>query len=557
MANLIIKRVNELPSVLSSSTLYVIKPAEGGIVTLVFTDNDATASYRTLIKDDIGQSIEEALGTIGTTRVINETNGSIQLGSLGSENIIVNLSSPEVFIDFAPVTKDYVSINAQFIQGDTRSSVVSSTQARLPRGVLTIVDREKSSMTMGCFTTYDKGETWFFEQRGIYSLSASKPLPVITGENAYGAYDPNNLGALTATNGEITASNGIIRFTKGAEAVHGVASMPLDMPAGKDFIFYGRIRMSEGANHSTGFWLTNEAGDYLIFWLNYNPDTGTAPQYRAVQCVGPNVPTFTGAVPAQSSIQWSDFAIQYCSKFQITNIFIRDETNRWKLLQRFVGAQTKYTKMIAQTVQSAPEGTWMEFTTYMVCEPNIMAFGDSICAGSVGYNPDPALGRQNYESTWMRHCLPYPSIKNNLIVNKGVGGTSSAEILASINAELADHAPKAVFVHASTNDAGKSIGSIDRTSNITQSITKVHSVGAEAILLNAMYGTSTNPYNPAMRDYYAAWWDEYADTVGADLTVDIMNPISDGTYMSDSLTDPDKIHPTIEGYTLIGRQIAS
>lgn len=84
------------------------------------------------------------------------------------------------------------------------------------------------------------------------------------------------------------------------------------------------------------------------------------------------------------------------------------------------------------TTTSSAAGAWVEFDYLILARPNLAVLSDSIGEGKTLLSPNPSLGLTNDESTWMRHAPIYPSLRNNLIVNKGVGGQSSAEILARV-----------------------------------------------------------------------------------------------------------------------------
>ena len=172
-----------------------------------------------------------------------------------------------------------------------------------------------------------------------------------------------------------------------------------------------------------------------------------------------------------------------------------------------------------------------------------IAIGDSHCAGATLFNPNRALGLLNPDSTWQRHAALYQHLRNNLIVNKGVGSQTSAMLLARI-ADATAQGAKVVFLHASSNDVVASIGKAERTANIQATVNAINASGAKCVLLNALYGTQTEAGNlptPVHRDYMKDWWDtDRVELTGVYLSVDIMQPvITEDGFLNPSLAQAD------------------
>ena len=192
------------------------------------------------------------------------------------------------------------------------------------------------------------------------------------------------------------------------------------------------------------------------------------------------------------------------------------------------------------TLSTAPSGAWLEFDFWTIARPNLVVIGDSIAEGKTLYSPNRSLALANYLSTWTRYAALYPSLRNNLVVNKGVGSETSAATLARI-ADATGQSPRVVVLHASTNDEVNGISLADRTDNIQDTVDAVSTSGATTVLLNAMYGTSSysgNTPTPDHRDYMTTWWGTNMPTLtGAFVPVNIMTPIVDGSgYMTSGQT---------------------
>lgn len=254
-----------------------------------------------------------------------------------------------------------------------------------------------------------------------------------------------------------------------------------------------------------------------------------------------------------------EFALQYDTKYGQLNCWAREADGRWKLKARMKCDYVSHTSISIAKHSSAPTGGWLEFDYLTLCQPNIIAIGDSHCAGSTLFNTDSALGLNNDESSWMRHSLLYPTLRNNLIVNKGVGGQTSAQILARIS-EVTRESPRVVVLHASSNDPG-TIAVAARTANTQSTVDAVKTAGAKCVLLNGLYATSAytgNPGNPAYRDYMLSWWTtDRATLTGLDGRVDIMAPVAAGGFLAPAYAQSDNVHLNVAGYKLVGELIAS
>jgi len=196
----------------------------------------------------------------------------------------------------------------------------------------------------------------------------------------------------------------------------------------------------------------------------------------------------------------------------------------------------------------------------LVCRPGMIAFGDSIAAGHTLFDPAPAYytGNDDNNSTWMRHAQIGRNVRNSLIVNKGVGGNTSAQLLARI-AEVTAHRPEVVFLHASSNDLQAGVSQATRTSNHQAIINAITAAGATCYLLNGIYANANYSAWPGHAAYMLDWWTNYAPGLtGLAGSIDIMQAVVDSSGVIDpTLAQADGIHPTIAGYTAIGNYIAA
>jgi len=247
------------------------------------------------------------------------------------------------------------------------------------------------------------------------------------------------------------------------------------------------------------------------------------------------------------------------------SFYILDADGKWD----FRGSYAFFSDMasidtLVASLGGSSASTSLTWDWLMYCRPNIVAIGDSICAGHNFFDPNPTVyaGEDNGSSTWMKHSLIYRSLRNHLIVNKGIGSQTSTATAARM-AEATAHSPRLVFLHASSNDeaaTGPTISQATRTTNIQNSINSITGAGAAAILLNASYGTSAGSDNtptPDLRDYMKLWWDTSRPSLtGLAGSIDIMQPLLLSGFL-DPAKAADGIHPNATGYQAVGEYIAA
>jgi lysophospholipase L1-like esterase len=196
-----------------------------------------------------------------------------------------------------------------------------------------------------------------------------------------------------------------------------------------------------------------------------------------------------------------------------------------------------------------------------IAKPNIIAIGDSVTEGATLYAPDPAEGLNDYSSTWMAYAQIYGNVRNSVIVNKGIGSQTSAQVEARMASVMTDATPQVVFLSACNNDYGGGPG-VDpavRSANIQSSVDTIVGAGAKVALYNAVYQSTDNANYPDNGDYFRNWWDtESAGIENVDIKIDWMQgTIMDGNYMDATYTQADGVHPNPTGYALLGNYIES
>jgi lysophospholipase L1-like esterase len=391
-------------------------------------------------------------------------------------------------------------------------------------------------------------------------FSAVGVLPPIADENATFENNGDATG-WTLTNGTNAASAGWVRLTKTTGGSSSLMSRSVTLPASnRDFILYGKVRAQYTGSNVGYIWLS-DGSRYLALIMGANA-TESGPLAGSIVMRGTNSGGSFVYSQLATGVDYSttivDFALQFDSKYGYVNAWFRELDGRWKFKGRVQHQWFLPTQIMVAAGSASASGAWIEFDHLIVARPNIIVIGDSIAAGATGYNPNPASALTNDESTWMRHSPIYPALRNNLIVNKGVGSQTSGDFLARIATDVTNHGPRACILHGSTNDSLLGVSLATRTSNVQSTINAVKAASAEVVLINAMYGTSSNASNPGLRNYMLDWWDNYRPGLSSLYgSLDIMQPILSGGFMAAGLTQPDNIHPNVSGYTAIGAAIAA
>ena len=388
------------------------------------------------------------------------------------------------------------------------------------------------------------------------------PPPSIPDENATFNHEGDSTVGWGSANAALSVTGGYLRQTKTAAGSSSSMTSPTltFTPSNRDWVLYGSVRASTDGIGVV--WMLNGAQEVSI-WFG-SSDANTVATVGAVSICGTTSAggtrnTATCATGLSYNTTPVAFALQYDSKFGQLVCWFRETDGRWKFKARVPCDWFSAANIQVISTTASHSGAWVEFDYLTLCRPNIVAIGDSICEGKTLFAPNRALGLTNDESSWQRHAVLFPAVRNNLVVNKGVGSQTSAQILSRI-ADATGESPRIVVLHASSNDEAAAISQATRTTNIQSTLNAITGGGRQAILLNAMYGTSAgsdNTPSPDLRDYMTTWWSTNAGSLTGDyLAINVMTPLLDGSgFMQSGLTQSDGIHPNVAGYTAMGALI--
>jgi len=369
-------------------------------------------------------------------------------------------------------------------------------------------------------------------------------------------------GALTGW----TATVGALPSIVGSELVWAAGSAgqqakkTMSVPASGDFIIYAKMRYGVAANAYNKLAFRDAAGNTVFqISLGYGFTSAKPVQKQ----VGATISNNSTKLVLISNFDYSagfDVAVHVDSKYSCLSFYQRLPDGSWDFLAFGPRPSNIYSIVTVEATNSSGlQDFGLDFVS--VGRPNLMAIGDSTTAGTKGFDPDDSKNLKNYASTWMKTATIYQHLRNNLIVNKGNGGDSSAQIKARVAADIVAHQPKVVFVQASTNDYHKGITSqAARSTNIQNTVTAIVTGGADVVLLNAIYARSGAANWPAEADFNRDWWNNYASTVtGVFIAIDRMVVLADGSgYIDATYCDPtDKLHQSVAGYGVDGAYVKS
>jgi len=170
----------------------------------------------------------------------------------------------------------------------------------------------------------------------------------------------------------------------------------------------------------------------------------------------------------------------------------------------------------------------------------IVCVGDSITEGFADPNNWPYHLKQRLGGDWE-------------VVDQGVGGAKTADMLVLIDAALALN-PHFVIILGGTNDlANGEVPQATTQANIKAMCTRIESYGAVPVLCTV----PPDSYHLVQRDILNAWIVKYANLNGYGL-IDfyaVINDPSNPGHSNPALVMSDGLHPNAAGYTAMGNAI--
>ncbi len=536
-----------------------------------------TATWET-VDDAIAESGNKLSFTVGGVNgqgSITDNDAAQTVSLVG--DVSADSGSNVVFtVSISAAATDTISVDYATSNGTaTAGSDYTATS-----GTLTWLTGDSASKTITVPTTANAS---IFEPSEAFTVTLSNPLncnlgtssatgtinssaitPTIADDNISVAEEGIITGWTTSGSGigTITApSAGKARFTRTTGAASYVNYKTFNIPTSNDVVIYSKFH----AANVSGTWgqIIFGAGATAKFELNfgYNYETsaaqlGTLSVWNYQSGINAGNVVATGLTAATDV----EVAVHIDRNRDCVSVYYKDATGNWKFGSGFAGT-TVFSACTRLTVSTSnATNAYCELDYVIACRPNIVSIGDSICAGHNSFDPSVSVyaGEDNNNTSWQYWAKIYPSLRNNLIVNKGVGGNTSTQILARI-AEATAHTPRLVIVQASSNDEASAISQATRTSNMQSTIDAITSASASAVLINGSHATSASSDNtptPDLRDYMITSWTTHVPTLtGLSLAIDTMTPLKDGSNFLASGNSSDGIHLNATGAQLLGEYI--
>jgi hypothetical protein len=105
-------------------------------------------------------------------------------------------------------------------------------------------------------------------------------------------------------------------------------------------------------------------------------------------------------------------------------------------------------------------------------------------AASINTGKHVMLGDSWFQSAGIEQRLA-SKLSNATVVNRGIGGNTSADMLARFDTDIASRNPDFVWLIAGTNDYYLNVTLEDYTANMQAIIEKINALGAQAIVIDS------------------------------------------------------------------------
>lgn len=381
---------------------------------------------------------------------------------------------------------------------------------------------------------------------------AAAQLPAYTPNTPSYLNDCDDTQGWTEAAGSLAQDRGNITLTPSGTA-EATARQPVTMPIPlKDYNLQASVRCANGSKQYIAIHETGQYTRKLYVYCNYNCVTNASQagvvSLRRINNVGAqaNKVAFTGIDTSEPML----ISLSFDSRNARAVLSLKD-ADGWRF-GAHVTASWHGGDIVLGTQGT---GSYITLDYVQVASPDIQAIGDSNCNGATTFSTVIAANKNDGNNQWHRWCDAYPDMRNTIIVNKGVNGNTSAAVLARIQSDVIDNAPKVVFLHTCNNDFTQGVPIATRLSNIQASINLLNTAGIKVVLLNALYGTAARPSNPAEKAYYEQAWNQGLATwsgyhAAIDITGAVIGP--DG-FQDPSLTNAtDGLHLNNAGAQAVG-----
>lgn len=396
----------------------------------------------------------------------------------------------------------------------------------------------------------------------VNTLGEAGALPEIPTNNFIGNHECNDSTDWDAYAVATVTSNGekvTVRKDSPAGNSSGARVALPFFNGATDHILYAKLRTDAGGV----LWLLRDTGVPTgAVWFEADPSSvpsgNAAPGKVFLQTRSNGASVATELLYIDAKVNMVEVAVHFDVSQAVVNVWYKI-AGSWVFAGRGPYEWSTVAHMGVAMANSMPQNGTVELDYISVCRPNLVIYGDSIGVGSPGWSNGG--GSADYLSHYTAYASFYRGLRNNLPINKSVGGLSTAGMLNNVG-NVQNTGAKLVILHASSNDyqVGAGPDFPTRTAQTQQLVDALLSAGAAVVLLNAVPGTPDHPWNKApspvggLRDYTNNWWEQESPKIlGLSQRLNIAEVIRglDG-YQDTGLTVADGIHLTVEGYRRIG-----
>jgi lysophospholipase L1-like esterase len=362
-----------------------------------------------------------------------------------------------------------------------------------------------------------------------------------------------------ASGGTVTVANSWLTLNANPVAAWHRSIAP---PAQSDYVIYAKVKAEYASSKSTYLSLRDSSNAYKIsIALGYSWLSGSQTLGTIGLIANGGATKFDIATGRDYQSSPIELAIHVDTNRSCVGVYRRDTTSgEWVFCGFIPNFSLSGVSRLALGINNpSTSASWIALDYALCCRPNLLAFGDSVVAGHTLFDPNPSVYSSNDNaSTWERHALLAQSVRNNLIVNKGVGGNTSTQMLSRI-AEATAHEPYIVLLQASSNDLQASVPQATRTANHQACVNAIAASGAACYLLNGIYANANYSAWPNHAAYMQDWWNTESPAItGTAGKIDVMQAVMDvGGVLNPTLAQSDGIHLNVSGYAALGAYVAA
>lgn len=186
----------------------------------------------------------------------------------------------------------------------------------------------------------------------------------------------------------------------------------------------------------------------------------------------------------------------------------------------------------------------------------VVGLGDSTTAGTPSFLSPlevPPNGRGIAESQyayWMMEAHP-----DWIVLNRGINGQRSDEILARFERDVAQEAPEYVIILAGVNDVYQGVPLESIKNNLFAMYQKAIAAGITPVAATVLpYNTASESESKAIRELNT-WIEGAASRLGIAFC-DTNRAVSDPSNPNHLRSSPDGLHPDVSGYRNMGEALA-